>query len=129
MRIHLQDIVSLAPKLVLPPASTDSPIDHASGRRSLFYLLLPRDLRYFTPALIRTIAETDAIIAQTSKKDAEVRKKEILAGASEGLLKFVTSEAEKLVRDPAGSLVATDVVLHAEGGRALCWALFRTQVD
>ncbi|KAG8938972.1 pumilio domain member 6 [Tulasnella sp. 424] len=126
----VNDVVSLAPKLVLPPSSTDSTTDLASGRRSLFYLLLPRDPRYFTPALTRTIAETDAIVAQTSKKDAEVRKKEILAGASEGLLKFVTSEAEKLVRDPAGSLVATDVVLHAEGDRSSATkALLRPLVD
>ncbi|KAG9041735.1 pumilio domain member 6 [Tulasnella sp. UAMH 9824] len=119
----VNDVVSLAPKLVFPSSSTDpSTTDVASGRRSLIYLLLPRDPRYFTPALIRTIAETDEIISQTSKKDAELRKKEILAGASEALLKFVASEAEKLVRDPAGSLVAADVVLHADGGGlAMCF--------
>ncbi|KIO21755.1 hypothetical protein M407DRAFT_28681 [Tulasnella calospora MUT 4182] len=127
----VNDVVSLAPKLVFPSSTADpSATDVASGRRSLIYLLLPRDPRYFTPALIRTIAETDEIIAQTSKKDAEPRKKEILAGAREGLLKFVTSEAEKLVRDPAGTLVATNVVLHADGDKtAATKALLRPLVD
>ncbi|KIO21766.1 hypothetical protein M407DRAFT_28694 [Tulasnella calospora MUT 4182] len=127
----VNDVVSLAPKLVFPSSPADpSATDVAAGRRSLIYLLLPRDPRYFTPALIRTIAETDDVITQTSKKDAELRKKEILAGASEGLLKFVTSEAEKLVRDPAGTLVAADVVLHADGDKtAATRALLRPLVD
>ncbi|KAG8911883.1 pumilio domain member 6 [Tulasnella sp. 417] len=128
----VNDVVSLAPKLVFPSSSTDptTTTDVASGRRSLIYLLLPRDPRYFTPALIRTIAETDDVIAQTSKKDAEVRKKEILTGASAGLLKFVASEAEKLVRDPAGSLVAADVVLHADGDNTSATkALLKPLVD
>ncbi|KAG9009793.1 pumilio domain member 6, partial [Tulasnella sp. 427] len=68
----VNDVVSLAPKLVFPSPSTDSSTtDVASGRRSLIYLLLPQDPRYFTPALVRTIAETDPTVAQTSKKDPE----------------------------------------------------------
>lgn len=86
------------------------------GRRSLLYLLVPRTRRHFTPAQIATLAETDTARARTSKKTPEVREQEIRAGASEALIEWVREKGEELAREPAGSLVVTDVMLFAEGG-------------
>jgi pumilio family protein 6 len=86
------------------------------GRRALFYLLVPRSPKYFTPAQIAILAETDAIRAQTSKKQADLRAKELCQAASEELISFVEKMGSSLVREPGGSLVVSEVMLHAEGG-------------
>lgn len=116
-------MVSIAPKLLTPPPtpSSSSPPNITAGRRSLLYLLVPRTTRHFTPALIATISETDAIVATTSKKDVEVRRREVKAGASSGsggLVKFVEERAEELLikGDPAWSLFVGEVMLNADGG-------------
>lgn len=86
------------------------------GRRSLIYLVSPRTRRHFTPAQIALLSETDALRAQTSKKDAEVRQAEIRLAASAGLLEWVAKDGPGVARDPGGSLVVGEVMLYAEGG-------------
>lgn len=112
----VKHIVNLAPKLVFPSSSVEGS-GTATSRRTLLYLLVPRDQRYFPPALARTIAETDEILMKTSKKAVDVRMKELKTGASPKLLEFIGDEAERLLADPAASLVLVDVMLHTEGGK------------
>lgn len=69
------------------------------------------------PAQIVSLEETDAIRARTSKKDSEARTAEIRKFASEPLLQWIAGNGSKVVREPKGSLVATEVMLYAEGGR------------
>jgi pumilio homology domain family member 6 len=102
----VSEVTSHAPTLCKSP----------QGRRALFYLLVPRSPKYFTPAQIAILAETDAIRAQTSKKQADVRAKELCQAASEDLISFVEKMGSLLVKDPGGSLVVSEVMLHAEGG-------------
>lgn len=117
-------MVSLALKFFSLPStspafsSTSPPSESSStaGRRSLLYLVVPRTTRHFTPAIVATLAETDATIAKTSKKDADVKRRELRVGASPGLLEFVEQYAGGLVRDPAGSLFVGEVMLYADGG-------------
>lgn len=91
-------------------------INTPQGRRALFYLLVPRSRRHFTPAQIAIIAEIDSIRGKTSKKAADVREGEIRTAASEGLLNFVVDNGAEAARDTGGSLVVLDIMLHADGG-------------
>ena len=95
------------------PALVSTP----QGRRALFYLLIPRTRRHFTPAQISTLAETDEARAATSKKDPEVRVSEIRQSSSEALLAWIADKGEAISREPAGSLVVAEIMFYAEGGR------------
>lgn len=86
------------------------------GRRSLLYLLLPRSRRHFTPAQIAFLAETDEIRSRTSKKSSESREDEVRRAASEDLIQWVEQSGESLIREPAGCLIVTDIMLYGEGG-------------
>lgn len=86
------------------------------GRRSLFYLLVPRTRRHFTPAQIASLAETDETRARTSKKTPEARESEVRKFASEALITWVEENAATIVREPGGSLVVTEIMLFADGG-------------
>ena len=89
------------------------------GRRSLFYLLVPRTRRHFTPAQIAALAETDETRARTSKKETGVRESEVRKFASEALILWVEEMAPSVVREPGGSLVVTEIMLFADGGHRL----------
>jgi pumilio homology domain family member 6 len=88
------------------------------GRRSLLYLLVPRNRRHFTPAQIASLAETDEARSRTSKKDDTVRQSEIRAGASEALLAWVKVDGEKAVRQPEGTIIIGDIMLYADGDKS-----------
>ncbi|KAI0827208.1 ARM repeat-containing protein [Trametes gibbosa] len=104
----VSDIVTAAPSLYKT----------SQGRRSLFYLVAPRTRRHFTPAQIVTLAETDAIRAKTSKKDAALRASEIRKTASDGLLQWIANSGADVARDPGGSLIVCEIMLEAEGDKA-----------
>jgi pumilio homology domain family member 6 len=101
------------------------------GRRALFYLILPRSRRHFTPAQISTLAETDVVRAKTSKKDDDVRKAEVRKAGSEGLIAFVEENGDVTARDTGGCLVVVDIMLYAEGGGSSrhCIHLLRKLTD
>jgi pumilio homology domain family member 6 len=92
-------------------------VKSSQGRRALLYPLTGRARRHLTPAQIATLAETDIARSTTSKKDAAVRAEEIRKAASEGMLEWVVKDGASVVRDPGGSLVVTDVMLHADGDK------------
>ncbi|KAG5635330.1 hypothetical protein H0H81_011704 [Sphagnurus paluster] len=87
------------------------------GRRALFYLLVPRTRRHFTPAQIASLAETDETRARTSKKDAKAREDEVRKFASEALIEWVEQSAASIVREPGGSLVVAEIMLFADGDK------------
>ncbi|KAI6130912.1 armadillo-type protein [Pisolithus croceorrhizus] len=104
----VSDITSNAETFVATP----------QGRRSLFYLLVPRTRRHFTPAQIGIIAETDSIREKTSKKYSDVRSAEIRQAASPSLLKFVEEKGAEVARDTGGSLAVLEIMLYAEGDKS-----------
>jgi pumilio family protein 6 len=91
-------------------------VKSSQGRRALLYPLTGRVRRHLTPAQIATLAETDAARAMTSKKDAALRAEEVRKAASEGMLEWIVKDGATVIRDTGGSLVVTDVMLHADGG-------------
>jgi pumilio homology domain family member 6 len=122
----VDDTKLLAKSVVAPivePESARALLASPQGRRALLYLVVPRSSRHFTPAQVRSIAETDGVRdgvegqEGTSKKDAEVRRREVREAASEELIKGVVVEGGEVWRDPGGSLVVGDVMLYTEGGK------------
>ncbi|KAI9457592.1 ARM repeat-containing protein [Lactarius psammicola] len=89
----------------------------AAGRRTLLYLVVPRHRRYYTPAMISTISETDDLRAHTSKKSPDVRTSEIRAAASPELLSWVVRDGAEVSRDTGGSLVITEIMLETHGDK------------
>ncbi|KAG6816173.1 hypothetical protein H0H87_008097 [Tephrocybe sp. NHM501043] len=87
------------------------------GRRALFYLLVPRTRRHFTPAQIASLAETDETRSRTSKKAPEVREEEVRKFASKALLSWLEQNTASIVREPGGSLVAAEIMLFADGDK------------
>ena len=99
------------------------------GRRSLFYLLVPRTRRHFTPAQIALLGETDAARSRTSKKAADLRESEIRTGASEALLEWVKEKGGSIVKEPGGSLVVAEIMLFGEGGMCVPYFLHLSCTD
>lgn len=114
------DDTKLTAKSLVSDITTHAPtlINTPQGRRALFYLLVPRSRRHFTPAQIAIIADTDLVRSKTSKKSAVVREGEIRAAASEGLLKFVEDNGAEAARDTGGSLVVLEIMLYADGDKS-----------
>jgi len=81
----------------------------------LLYPLVPRTLRHYTPALVASLAETDAARARTSKKDPDVRAAEVRAAASSDLLRWIEDQGADVSRETGGSLIVTEVMLEADG--------------
>ncbi|THU90371.1 ARM repeat-containing protein [Dendrothele bispora CBS 962.96] len=98
-----------------------------TGRRTILYTLVPRSTRHFTPALIRSISETDKVRdeAGESKKEPKIREKEIREGVGKILVEFVEDSLKEVERngkdkgkdvltDPALTLVTGEIMLYAE---------------
>ncbi|KAJ7061988.1 armadillo-type protein [Mycena amicta] len=113
------DDTKLLVKTLVPEMTTpvNTLVETAQGRRALLYLIVPRTRRHFIPAQIATLAETDELRAQTSKKAVDVREAEVRAGASEALLSWVKQKGGILLRETAASLLVTEIMLFAEGDK------------
>jgi pumilio family protein 6 len=107
-KAYITDIIALAPTLAFDK----------NARRVLLYLLNPTSTRHNIPSTLSALeasaqAARDAV---TSKKDPAVRRKELLASASAGLIGVVAEKGGEMVRDPGAGLVIQEIMLTAEGG-------------
>ncbi|KAJ9125350.1 hypothetical protein QFC22_000310 [Naganishia vaughanmartiniae] len=87
------------------------------GRKVLFYLIAPRSTRHFIPSTIAQLKQSDESAAKTSKKDKDIRRKELKAVMSPDLLKLVEDQGEQLLRDTGASILVTEILLSADGGK------------
>ncbi|KAJ1305592.1 hypothetical protein OPQ81_000589 [Rhizoctonia solani] len=113
----VDDTKLVGKSLVTDITSLSSSLSRTLARRVLLYLLVPRTPRHFTPALLRTISQTDFAQGTTSKKDPGVRRAELRAAASPGMIKAIEDDAEDLVRDRGASVFVGEVMLFAEGDK------------
>ncbi|KAH9975311.1 armadillo-type protein [Lactifluus volemus] len=113
------DDTKLIAKSILPSITQNAKSLQVSaiGRRALLYLLVPRDPRYYTPAMIARISETDSLRTHTSKKSSDVRAAEICAAASSDLLSWVVCDGDEVSRETGGSLLITEIMLEAHGDK------------
>ncbi|CAE6502591.1 unnamed protein product [Rhizoctonia solani] len=114
----VDDTKLVGKSLVADIASLSPSLSRTLARRVLLYLLVPRTPRHFTPALLRTISQTDFAQGTTSKKDPEVRRAELRAVASPGMIKAIEDDAEALVRDRGASVFVGEVMIFAEGDKS-----------
>ncbi|KAA1477859.1 ARM repeat-containing protein [Dentipellis sp. KUC8613] len=113
------DDTKLLAKSLLPSITSHASklYSTSAGRRTLLYPIIQRDRRHFTPAILNSLAETDALREKTSKKDPEARAQEVRAAASPDLVSWIAREGAAVSRDTGGSLVVTEVMLEADGDK------------
>lgn len=110
-KAFVSDIVALTPELA----------SDKNGRRTLMYLLTPTSTKHFLHTVVKDLGESSEMARSlgTSKKDKDVRRKEIVGYASEPMLEQITTRAEEMVRDPGSGLVVQEIMLYTEGGELL----------
>ncbi|KAM6471303.1 pumilio homolog 3 isoform 2-T3 [Liasis olivaceus] len=94
-------------------ATLASVINNKYGRKVLLYLLSPRDPTYFSPAIIKILQQGDG--NAYSKKDADVRHRELLEAISPPLLQHLSVHAEEMVMDKAAFIAVTGILKAAVG--------------
>ncbi|KAF8228348.1 ARM repeat-containing protein [Tricholoma matsutake] len=101
------------------PVSSTKLYTTPQGRRSLLYPIITRSPRHFTPSLIGTISQTDALrlSGKTSKKDTKAREEEVRKAVSADLMRWVKEKVAEVVREPGGALVVAEVMLFAEADK------------
>lgn len=90
------------------------------ARTTLLYLLEGQSRALFPANMsddLAILSEVHEIRQTTSKKDAEVRRKELVTVISPALLEAVVAAAPALVADPFGCQLVADVLLSAEGDK------------
>lgn len=90
------------------------------ARATLLYLLEGQSRAIFPASMNEDLAilkEVHEIRQTTSKKDADMRRKELVVAISPALIEAVVSSAQTLVADPFGCQLVADVLLSAEGDK------------
>lgn len=88
---------------------------HNFGRIPLLYPFTGRTKRLLPPASIKILEQMDELKKVTSKKDDDVRRKELRAQMSPIALKGIVEHGETLVLSSFGCTFITEVLLGADG--------------
>lgn len=88
--------------------SLTSIITNKYGRKVLLYLLSPRDTTYFSPAVIKILQQGDG--NAYSKKDVDIRRRELLEAISPAVLNYLNLHAEELVMDKATCVIVPAIL-------------------
>lgn len=89
------------------------------GRKVLLYLLKPRDPHNFTPDFIRILQQGDS--NPLSKKPQQQRWDELNVVASSYLIEYLAKNAQKMLFDQHGSILALSILLNTQGDKALAY--------
>ncbi|XP_062290797.1 pumilio homolog 3 [Scomber scombrus] len=93
--------------------SLDEVISNKYGKKVLLYLLSPRDPAHLLPEIIKVLQKGDG--NTHSKKDAAVRRKELLEVVSPPLLTYLCENTSAMVMDKASSVTVSDILASASG--------------
>jgi hypothetical protein len=63
------------------------------------------------------LKHADEAAAKTSKKDKDIRRKELKVVISPDLIKLVEEQGEELLRETSASLLVAEIILSADGGK------------
>jgi pumilio family protein 6 len=85
------------------------------GSRVILFLLCGRNKRYQPIYLIEELEKTDAVRAKTTKKESDIRHKQLLEVTSPFLLESVAEHANELLHDKQGSAVLVETLNNAVG--------------
>lgn len=75
--------------------STAEMFNNEYGRKVITYLIVPRDSRFFIKDYVKRLETGDA--SETSKKDPEIRKKELLEYSKPHLKQYLKKEISTLI--------------------------------
>ena len=92
-----------------------------NARTTLLYLFQGRSNALFPPSLasdLQILAEVDRVRTTTSKKDPEIRRKELAKALSPFLLKAIEVASADLVATTFGCQFVTEVLFGAEGDKS-----------
>ncbi|KAJ1766572.1 Pumilio y domain member 6 [Coemansia sp. RSA 1813] len=95
------------------------------GRRVPLYVLSGRNPLYVGSDALKVLRSGDSVRAETSKKDPEMRYRELRTHISPKMVEWVAANAGTAVFEPFLSQAVSETLLHAEGDRTLAWAAVR----
>ncbi|XP_067106439.1 pumilio homolog 3 isoform X1 [Osmerus mordax] len=94
-------------------SSLDDVITNKYGRKVLLYLLSPRDRAHLLPEILQVLQRGDG--NAHSKKDAALRRQELLEAVSPPLLQHLCDNAASMATDKAVSVTISDILGAAVG--------------
>lgn len=86
---------------------------HEHGRKVVMYLLAGRNNKYIHPQVVAILKQGDG--NPNSKKDVELRHKELLESASPAWLEAVAHEPEVWLKDSSNCQVLASILIHCVG--------------
>lgn len=95
--------------------------EHLSGRIPLLYLMNPesKQPKWLLPVEdVKILDEIHEIRKATSKKDPEVRRREMLSAISQPLLDLIAARSEDCIKSSFGCQFVTEVLLSGIGEKA-----------
>lgn len=109
------DDTKLVAKAIVSEISTNwrEIVVHDHGRKVVMYLLAGRDPKYTSPQVTEILKQGDG--NSNSKKDAAVRRQELLQYASPAWLDAVTAEPELWIKDNRNLFVLTAILNFCVG--------------
>uniref|UniRef100_A0A672V290 Pumilio RNA binding family member 3 n=1 Tax=Strigops habroptila TaxID=2489341 RepID=A0A672V290_STRHB len=109
------DDTKLVKQLILSEINAALPniINNKYGKKVLLYLLSPRDPAHFVPEIITLLQQGDG--NAYSKKNTEVRRRELLEAISSPLLEYLQEHTQEVVTDKATFVLVADILRTAVG--------------
>uniref|UniRef100_H3AIF3 Pumilio homolog 3 n=1 Tax=Latimeria chalumnae TaxID=7897 RepID=H3AIF3_LATCH len=109
------DDTKLVKQIIISEITNTLPnlINNKYGKKVLLYLLSPRDPAHFLPEITKVLQQGDGNVH--SKKDAEVRRRELLEAISPPLLKYLQEHAREVVMDKVTCVMVADILGSALG--------------
>lgn len=93
-------------------------VNDLTARIPILYLFAGSRTKWLlTDTVEKLLAEIRQIRGETSKKDPEIRRQELIKAASPTLLEFIAASAESLVETSFGCQFITEVLLSADGSK------------
>nr|XP_051702169.1 pumilio homolog 3 isoform X2 [Oryctolagus cuniculus] len=102
-QIIISEIISSLPSIV----------NDKYGRKVLLYLLSPRDPAHTVREIIEVLQKGDG--NAHSKKDTEIRRRELLESISPALLSYLQGHAQELVLDKSACVLVSSILGSATG--------------
>ncbi|NWU93171.1 PUM3 protein, partial [Upupa epops] len=109
------DDTKLMKQLILSEvnASLSNIINNKYGKKVLLYLLSPRDPAHFVPEIIMLLQQGDG--NAYSKKDTDLRRRELLEAISTPLLEYLQAHTQDVVTDKTTFVLVADILRTALG--------------
>lgn len=92
-------------------------ITHITARIPILYFFVTKPQSLLPAEDIALLKEINSIRTRTSKKDPEIRRKELARALAPSLLSYIATQATSLVQTPLGCQFISEVLLSAEGDK------------